>query len=107
MKNIEQHFGGCSKRARSRSAGGRSTARSAIIGRWAAPDVISSVGIPDRFMLVVDTDQSKLPYRIVPDADVAQTPAEVESVLKAAKRVRVIHHAKVRLLQFNFFHAAF
>jgi hypothetical protein len=73
----------------------------------AAPDVISSVGIPDRFMPVVDTDQSKLPCRIVPDADVAQTPAEVESVLKAAKRASVIHHAKVRLLQFNFFHAAF
>ncbi|MCC8955146.1 PilZ domain-containing protein [Bradyrhizobium sp. Pear77] len=31
----------------------------------AALDVTSPVGIPDRFTLVVDTDQSKLPCRIV------------------------------------------
>lgn len=31
----------------------------------AALDVISPVGIPDRFTLVVDTEQSKLPCRIV------------------------------------------
>jgi hypothetical protein len=31
----------------------------------AALDVTSPVGIPDRFVLVVDADQSKLPCRIV------------------------------------------
>jgi hypothetical protein len=31
----------------------------------AALDVIPPVGIPDRFMCVVDTDQSRLPCRIV------------------------------------------
>ncbi|MGY4403599.1 PilZ domain-containing protein [Bradyrhizobium sp. USDA 3315] len=31
----------------------------------AALDVISPVGIPDRFTLLVDTDRSKLPCRIV------------------------------------------